>query len=333
MSRKQKLLVWVVMAAIIFSLSQWLFGLAMPEIATPFAIGITVVVVGGLFSGYHAYKMWLKELAQGQNAVVAILSISMVMAFVGIGILVNKMIVKTEFMEFSFTVLLLFILNFCIGALTSLVRNRVNARIQTARTELAHSKSELQLLQSQLSPHFLFNTLNNVYGLSLTDHEKVPALLLKLSELLRYSVYDAKEMFVHLAHELDYLKNYIDFEKLRLGSRLDLKLNFEGVTDESFKIPPMLLIVFVENAFKHSRDTQNDKILIDIALRNTRDGIVFSITNSCFKSNAGSASKEKHSGFGLDSVRKRLNLLYEHRHELTIRESVNDYAVNLRLMK
>ncbi len=333
MSSKQKIWTWVLLTAIIFSLFRWLFGLAMPEIATPFAIGITVVVIGGLFLGYHAYKIWLKELAPWHDTLVLILIVSMLLAFVGIGILVNRMIVNTEFMEFSFTVLLLFILNFCIGALTGLVRNRVKTRIQTARTELAHSKSELQLLQSQLSPHFLFNTLNNVYGLSLTDHEKVPALLLKLSELLRYSVYDAKEMFVPLAHELDYIRNYIDFEKLRIGSRLNLKLNLEGVTDQSFNIPPMLLIVFVENAFKHSRDTQGDKILIDIALGNTEHEIVFSITNSCFRSNSGSASKEKHSGFGLESVRRRLNLLYEHRHELTIRESVNDYAVNLRLMK
>jgi len=333
MSSKQKILAWVLLTAIIYSLFRWLCGLAMPEIATPFAIGITVVVVGGLFSGYHAYKIWLKELAQWQNKLAAILIVWMLIAFVGIGILVNLMIVKTEFIEFSLTVLLLFILNFCIGALTGLVRNRIKTRIHTARKELAHSKSELQLLQAQLSPHFLFNTLNNVYGLSLTDHEKVPALLLKLSELLRYSVYDSKEMFVQLAHELDYINNYIDFEKLRLGSRLDLKFNLEGVKDESFKIPPMLLIVFVENAFKHSRDTQGHKILIDIALCNTEHEIVFSITNSCFQSNSGWASKGKHSGFGLESVRRRLNLLYENRHELTIKESVNDYSVNLRLRK
>lgn len=333
MSSKQKILVWVVMTVAIFSLSRWLFGLAMQEIATPFAIGFTIVVVGGLFSGYHGYKMWSDQLAQSQNTVIVVLIILLLMAFVGIGILVNKMIVKTEFMAFSLAVLLLFVLNFCIGAFTGVVRLRVLTRIQSARTELAHSKSELQLLQSQLSPHFLFNTLNNVYGLSLTDHERVPTLLLKLSELLRYSVYDAKEMFVDLAHELDYIKNYIDFEKLRLGSRLDLKLNLEGVTDDSIKIPPMLLIVFVENAFKHSRETQGEKILIDIALRSSQDEIVFAIKNSCVQRPSGSTSSEKHSGFGLESVRKRLNLLYAHSHELIIRASENDYAVNLRLMK
>jgi sensor histidine kinase YesM len=333
MSSKQKILVWVGLTVIIFSLFRWLFSLAMPEIALSFASGITAILVGGLFSGRYVYNAWFREVEHLQNKIFVMLAVSILITFIGIGVLVNRMIVETTFMEFSFTVMLLFLLSACTSALISLVRNRVRTRIQKARMELAHSKSELQLLQSQLSPHFLFNTLNNVYGLSLTDHEKVPALLLKLSDLLRYSVYDVKEMFVPLQQELDYLKNYIDFEKIRLGNRLDLKLDFKGITDQSFKIPPMLFIVFIENAFKHSRDTRGEKILIDIALSNSRDEIVFSVVNSRFHSSLGASSTEKHSGFGLESVRKRLNLLYESRHELTIKESVNDYSVNLILKR
>lgn len=326
-------MIWAGLTVIIFSFFKWLFNLAIPDLALSFAIGITVVLVGGLFSGRYVYNIWFREAEHLQNLLFVILSLSILAVFIGIGALVNSMIGETTFMEFSLTVMLLFLLSVCTGALFSLLRGRMRNRIQKARMELAHSKSELQLLQSQLSPHFLFNTLNNVYGLSITDHEKVPALLLKLSELLRYSVYDAREMLVPLQQELDYLRNYIDFEKIRLGNRLMLKLNFEGVTDQSFSIPPMLLIVFIENAFKHSRDTQGEKILIDISLSNSRDEIVFSVTNSCYRTGMGSASKEKHAGFGLDNVRKRLNLLYENRHELTIKESVNDYSVNLRLKR
>ena len=95
----------------------------------------------------------------------------------------------------------------------------------------------------------------------------------------------------------------------------------------------MMLVVFIENAFKHSRDTPGEKILIDIALSNSRNEILFSITNSCFRSHVGAVPKEKHSGFGLESVKKRLNLLYENRHELIIKETVNDYSVNLKLKR
>lgn len=332
MNGRWKLLIWLGLVVVTFSFFRWLFGLAIPEIALSFAVGITLVLVGGLFSGYHAYKIWFKDLSQWQHKLAVALVIGGLAAFVGIGVLVNRMIVKTEFMEFAFTIMLLFVLSLSIGGFTGLVRNRVKSKIQETHRELEHSKSELQLLQSQLSPHFLFNTLNNVYGLSITDHERVPGLLLKLSDLLRYSVYGAKEMFVPLSHELEYLKNYIEFEKLRLGSsRLDLRLNL-NVTDESFEIPPMLLVVFVENAFKHSRNTSDQKILIDIALSNTRNEMVFSITNSCFRSNASQTSEE-HSGFGLKSVRKRLGVLYDQRHELEISESENEYTVNLKLKK
>ncbi|MDB5013105.1 MAG: hypothetical protein JWQ25_1307 [Daejeonella sp.] len=333
MSSKQKIVVWVVLAAVIFSLFKWLFGLAMPELALSFAIGITVTLVGGLFSGHYFYKVWFKEVEHAQNRLFVILVFAILVMFIGIGVLINRMIVKTEFMEFSFTVMLLFLISICTGALISLVRTRVKTRIQKAHTELAHSKSELQLLQSQLSPHFLFNTLNNVYGLSITNHEKVPVLLLKLSELLRYSVYDAKELFVPLEDELDYLKNYIDFEKIRLGDRLDLKLNLEVISGQSFKIPPMLLVIFIENAFKHSRETTGEKVSIDIALNTTRDEIVFSVKNSCFRPDVASLLKDKHSGFGLDSARTRLNLLYKNRHDLQIIETMNDYSVILKLKK
>lgn len=333
MNSKQKIAVWAVLTISIFSLFKWLFDMAIPEIALSFAIGITVVLVGGLFSGHIIYNVWLRNIEHWHKVLFVTLIISIPVMFVGVSVLVGQMIKKTEFMLFSVTVMLLFLIALCIGILISLVRNHLKNKVQKAHVALAHSKQELQILQSQLSPHFLFNTLNNIYGLSLNDHQKVPALLLKLSDMLRYSVYDVKEAFVSLEHELDYLKNYIEFEKLRLGSRLELNVNFNAVEDNAFKIPPMLLIVFIENAFKHSRDTRTDKIVIDMTLSNTRDEVVFFVRNSCFQPEMGSTLKQKHSGFGLESVRKRLDLLYENRHDLKITESANDYTVNLKLKR
>lgn len=339
-SSYQKPGLWVLLSVSIFAVFRWLFGLAMPGAALEFALGITVILVGGLVFGRFVSRVWFKSESKTQTMVFAVLTAIIILGFIAIGVLVNKMIGETQFMHFFFTVISLFMVTAAVSAIVSLVRNRIRTRIQTAQNALVQTKSELQVLQSQLSPHFLFNTLNNLYGLSISEHTKVPNLLLKLSDLLRYSIYEGKELFVPLKDELEYLKNYIDFEKIRLGERLDLKLNLQEVSDVSVKVAPMLLIVFVENAFKHSKDTVEDKIFIEIDLRlapsqdhpqriKENGRIIFSVKNSHFKSGSKSNMSKKHSGFGLDSVRKRLNFLYENAHEMKIQESETEYEVSL----
>ena len=223
---------------------------------------------------------------------------------------------------------LLFLESLLIGLLIKLIREKIKRQIIRAETKAENSKSELQLLQSQLSPHFLFNTLNNLYGLSLHEQEKLPPLLLKLSELLRYSVYEAKELYVPIREEIDYLKNYIEFEKLRIGNRLDLKMELEEISDSKVKIAPMMLIVFVENAFKHSKDTQDERVFVDIGLKRWGNSILFRVKNS-FQTQ----EKEENGvgGLGLKNVKKRLDLLYANAHELQIAKTENNFEVNLRL--
>ncbi|KAA0990123.1 sensor histidine kinase [Dyadobacter aurulentus] len=218
-----------------------------------------------------------------------------------------------------------------LGMLIKVVRTIGKRELQEARSQAAHSKSELHLLQSQLSPHFLFNTLNNLYGLSITQHEKIPPLLLKLADLLRYSVYDAGETFVPLKDELAYIENYIEFEKIRIGERLALVTDIENIADANIKIAPMLLIVFIENAFKHSKNTPDEKIFVNISLKTWNDLILFSVRNSYGKSEAENTILGKNSGFGLPNVTKRLELLYPNEHELTIKAEAADYQIALRL--
>lgn len=223
------------------------------------------------------------------------------------------------------------LLSVLLGALINLYRISVNSRVQEATTSAAHSKNELHLLQSQLSPHFLFNTLNNLYGLSITQHEKLPPLLLQLSELLRYSVYDAKELFVPLKNEIGYINNYIEFERLRNGNRLLLATAFEAIPCENSKIAPMLLITFIENAFKHSRNTVDEKISIDIQLKTWNDRILFSVKNSYNPASVDQSGMNKHSGVGLVNVEKRLALLYPGEHDLAVKEVNGFYTVMLQL--
>ena len=223
------------------------------------------------------------------------------------------------------------ILSLATGALVKLIRVTIYNQLQQANVTAANSISELHLLQSQLSPHFLFNTLNNLYGLSLTQHEKIPTLLLKLSDLLRYSVYDAKELFVPLKDELSYINNYIDFEKIRIGDRLMLTNSIEQVISEKTKIAPMLLIVFIENAFKHSKNTIEKEVFIDIAIKLWGDFILFSVKNSHTHANDESNILKTNSGLGLSNVTKRLQLLYAGEYDLKVENKEDTYSVMLQL--
>ena len=218
-----------------------------------------------------------------------------------------------------------------LGIFVKLARSIGQNKLKEAQTDAAHSQSELHLLQSQLSPHFLFNTLNNLYGLSITEHEKIPPLLLRLSDLLRYSVYDSNEIFVPLKDELAYIENYIEFEKIRIGDRLMLQTDIEKVNDPSIKIAPMLLIVFIENAFKHSKNTTEEKIYIELSVKVWGNSILVYLKNSHSKVAQESSVINKSSGFGLTNVKKRLDLLYPKQHELEIENEETSYIVNLRL--
>ncbi|HTE24240.1 sensor histidine kinase [Flavitalea sp.] len=215
------------------------------------------------------------------------------------------------------------------GAIIHAIRSTIENNLQEARVTATQSRSELSMLQSQLSPHFLFNTLNNLYGISITQHEKIPALLLKLSELLRYSVYETKDIFVPLQNEITYLGNYIEFEKLRMGERLNLKTAIEELKDDSIMIAPMMLIVFVENAFKHGKDNADEKVYIDMELRTWGKLILFSIRNS--GNTSGYNGNDKNSGLGLQNVKKRLELLYPGAHDLHIEAAEHEFKVMLQV--
>ncbi|WP_126974374.1 sensor histidine kinase [Gynurincola endophyticus] len=221
------------------------------------------------------------------------------------------------------------------GLLVRLARFSVNNEIQVAKASAAQSLSELHFLQSQLSPHFLFNTLNNLYGISLAEPVKIPNLLLRLSDLLRYAVYEAKTMYVPLSDEIGYINNYIEFEKLRVGSRIDLHTEIEQVTDRKIVIPPLLLIVFIENAFKHAKNTTTDKLYISIVLKTFGKDILFSVTNSYNSRNEhqGLAMERErdYSGLGLENVQKRLELLYPDKYDWHISKEPDQYKVTLHL--
>jgi sensor histidine kinase YesM len=144
-------------------------------------------------------------------------------------------------------------------------------------------------------------------------------------------VYDAKELFVPLKNEIAYIKDYIDFEKIRIGGNLELDISLENVDDPSIKIAPLLLIVFIENAFKHSKNTTGPNIYINITLKTWANSILFSVKNSCSNDPKESSFLKKNSGFGLQNVMKRLNLLYNGMYDLKTENRDGYYYVMLQL--
>lgn len=291
----------------------------------------TMGLMGCIYLGRHLATIWSARQRVIPKNVLNGLAIVIAVCFVWLFIHADF-----QFQSFAAINLMLYWMPFLAiglstGALVKLFRMSTRKELEAAKTQAAQSQSELHLLQSQLSPHFLFNTLNNLYGLSITQHEKIPPLILKLSDLLRYSVYEANETYVPLRDELAYIHNYIDFEQLRMGERLHLQTDIEAINNADIRIAPMLLIVFIENAFKHSKNTADQAVFIEIRLRVWGNSILFYLKNSHNRSLQTEKTMEKHSGFGLVNVRKRLQLLYPQQHDLSIENEESTYTINLRL--
>jgi len=295
------------------------------------AAASTACFLAAVFTGRYIARIWTAGMKSVSNSYMVALVILIIACVSWIFFHADFPLRGREAINLLLFLLPLMIMGIALGMLIKMARAISQKQLDAARAGEAHSKSELHLLQSQISPHFLFNTLNNMYGLSITQHEKLPALLLKLSELLRYSVYDATAVYVPLKDEMVYINNYIEFEKIRIGDRLMLTTEFEENIGADIKIAPMLLIVFIENAFKHSKNSAEDKIFIEITLRTWGNLILFSVKNSQSKSKEDTAMIDKNSGFGLASVNKRLDLLYTKGHELTIQNDEKYYNVMLQL--
>ncbi|MHA4896433.1 sensor histidine kinase [Pedobacter sp. PWIIR3] len=295
------------------------------------AAAATAFFVFGIFGGRFAVLSWTKELLVLPRNVVVVLSVILVFCTICLFLHVDFPLNGRAYINLLLFWLPVMFISVTMGILMKIIHTVNKNQLKAAENAATHSKSELSLLQSQLSPHFLFNTLNNLYGLSITQHERIPPLLLKLSALLRYSVYDAGDTYVPLKDELAYINNYMEFERIRIGERLVLSTNIEVITNPDLRIAPMLLIVFLENAFKHGKNTADDKIFIEVTMKLWAKSILFSIKNSTGSEGAGQHTMNKSSGFGLPNVTKRLELLYPNEHELTITKDNNSYLVMLQL--
>jgi len=189
-------------------------------------------------------------------------------------------------------------------------------------------ENELRHLKAQLNPHFLFNTLNNLYGLSVAESKKLPGLMLKLSDLLRYSLYDTNQHYVALQKEVDYITNYVELERIRLSGNSDIELLIEGDTTEQY-IAPLLMIVFIENAFKHFSAAKGEKAFVRIRLSVNWDELHLNVQNSIDPEFAPIPSTKRKGGLGLENARQRLNLIYPGQHRLKINKNQDTFETGL----
>ncbi len=186
--------------------------------------------------------------------------------------------------------------------------------------------AELTALRHQLNPHFLFNTLNNLYALAIKKSDQTPEVIEKLSDILDYMLYRCEETFVPLNKEIELIKNYLSLEKLRYGKRVNI--SFSQQIDKDVKIAPLLLLTFIENAFKHSVVQELKEAYISIEISTDKNQIIFDIINS--KPNL-KVEVDKIKGIGLDNVKKQLELIYEKQYALYIKDEKEKYHVTLKL--
>lgn len=226
-----------------------------------------------------------------------------------------------EYVFFSFLEFILYL-----GAILFLwiAFQQVKVRGEMAKIEKEHKEAQLQLLRSQTQPHFLFNALNNIHFLISNQPEKASDLLLKLSDLLRYQLYETQNECVLLKDEIQNLKNYIALEKIRLSDDVSLKVDLDSLNSD-LKIQPFLLLPLVENAFKHSTNSENR--WIEIKLKTVENTLLFTTRNT-----VGKRTKTQVGGLGLKNLRERLEMLFSENCSLEIEEEQGVFTAQLKIV-
>jgi two-component system, LytTR family, sensor kinase len=226
-----------------------------------------------------------------------------------------------RFIQYVVSGLVIIFISSALKVTGNYIRNeRLNKELENQKLS-----TELAYLKSQVNPHFLFNTLNNIYALAYKQSPDTPDAIMKLSLLMRYMLYESNDMLVSLEKEVDHIKNFIDLQKLRLREKTSIKFNITGDL-KGRQIAPMLLMTLVENAFKHGLVSKNE-IGIVLNLEVKDDTLSFSTIN-----NTSTHKKKEFGGIGLENLKRRLNLLYHNRHTLSLLEKEGAFYATLNIL-
>jgi two-component system LytT family sensor kinase len=234
---------------------------------------------------------------------------------------------KYSFLGFTVSHIFTYLFILATSMAFQMIQDRISSDKRAKEKENENLKTELAFLRSQVSPHFMFNVLNNMVSLARKQSDQLEPSLIKLSSLMRYMLYETDEEKVPLEREIEYLQSYIDLQQQRFGKKVKVSVSLE-MADGHYELEPMLLIPFVENAFKHGTGMIEDA-QIDIALKVENNILNFTVRN---KFNEESKEiKDKTSGIGLTNVKRRLSLLYGKNHNLWLTTKDNWFLVSLQI--
>src|SRR5436190_16339008 len=194
--------------------------------------------------------------------------------------------------------------------------------------EKQKTEVELKALKAQINPHFFFNTLNSIYSMALDKDERLPGTVLQLSDLMRYFLYGSRDNFIPLEKDLTVVKEYIALQKLRSDAQLDIETKISGEINDQ-QIAPLLLITFIENAFKHGAKGSSEKSFIKLDIKVEKNKLNFTVENN--KGYIDDVKTGDHNGLGLENVKRQLELLYPGKHLLNIKDEQDRFVVALQL--
>lgn len=238
-------------------------------------------------------------------------------------------VIREDMIENQYLIFLTTLLVLLSSTIFKIVYDWLEHQREKKELQTQTMRSELRFLKSQINPHFLFNTLNNLYALTLKKSDKAPDIVLKLSEIMRYMLYECNEKRVPLEKEVNYINNYLSLEELRQGKNVRIQFSMEG-DPKDIKIAPLIFTPFLENSFKHGLNLSLQDAYVEITLKIQKEQILFTVENSKPET-VPKPDTRPSGGIGLANVKRRLNLIYPGQYKLKIKDMPLAYRIELEI--